>query len=182
MQASMLRMRFGNGNPGLADHVNAMIRLVDDNIQVVRNISAALRPAMLDLGIATALEWLGQEFVEKSGIPCEVRVMEQAGDMDERCATTLFRIVQESLNNVMRHAEAGRVVILLIRTGTHYRLKVTDDGKGFEPDRIPKKSLGLVGMRERVLMLDGDIRIASEPGRGTMLEVDIPVCRITTEQ
>lgn len=182
MQASMLRMRFGTDNPALIDHVNGMIQLVDDNIQVVRNISTALRPAMLDLGIVAALEWLAQEFEEYSGVPCDLRVMKQADDMEEHCATTLFRVVQESLNNVMRHAGAKRVAIQLVRTGAHYRLKVSDDGKGFDPDTVSKKSLGLVGMRERVLMLGGDIRIASEPGSGTALEVDIPVRQAAKEQ
>lgn len=175
MQMSMLRMQFGKDNPALLDHVNSMIRLVDDNIDVVRNISSSLRPAMLDLGIAMALEWLAREFAGHSSIPCDLRVAEQAAEMDEHCATTLFRVVQESLNNVMRHADARKVGIALLRTGTHYRLTVADDGKGFDPDRVPKKSLGLIGMRERVLMLGGEIRIFSTPGKGTTLQADIPV-------
>lgn len=177
MQASMLRMRFGTGNPALIEHVAEMIKLVDRNIQVVRDISSTLRPTVLDMGIVAALAWQVKKFVKYAGIPCDLDVRDKDIDMDEHCATTLFRVVQESLTNVARHAGASRVSISLRCSQTHYLLKVKDDGKGFDPDRLAKKTLGLLGMRERVATLGGDIRIASKPGKGTLLEVKIPAAR-----
>ncbi len=175
MQASMLRMQYGKDNPALADRLSGMVGLVDSNIQVVRNIASSLRPAVLDLGMAAGLEWLVDEFVKYSGIPCKLRRMKEKVDMDDRCATTLFRVVQESLTNVARHAAANQVHIALQRKDAGYRLKVRDNGEGFDPGTVSKKSLGLVGIRERVLMLGGWVRISSAPGKGTMVEAHIPM-------
>jgi signal transduction histidine kinase len=177
MQASMLRMRFGAGNAALAEHVGDMIRMVDRNIQVVRDIASSLRPTVLDMGIVVALEWQVNEFIKYSGIACDLDITKQGIAMDEHCATTLFRVVQESLTNVARHAGASRVSISLQCGQAHYQLKVKDDGKGFDPDRLEKKTLGLLGMRERVATLGGEIRISSKPGKGTVLEVKIPASR-----
>lgn len=174
MHASMLRMQFGKDNPALTAGLNGMIELVDRNIQAVRNISSSLRPTVLDMGMEAALEWLAEEFAKHNGIPCELELMEEKVEMEERCATALFRVVQESLTNVARHADASAVQVSLRREGAHYRLTVRDNGSGFDPGCIPKKSLGLIGMRERVLMLGGEIHIHSAPGKGCMVEVQIP--------
>jgi signal transduction histidine kinase len=94
--------------------------------------------------------------------------------LDDSSGTTIFRIVQESLTNVARHAAATRVTVTLDRYGDFCRVTVRDNGKGFDPREPRKTSLGLVGMRERVLMAGGDIDIDSAPGRGTVLVVRVP--------
>jgi PAS domain S-box-containing protein len=175
MHASMLRMQFGKDNPPLSDGLNGMIELVDRNIQAVRNISTSLRPAALDMGMEVALEWLVDDFTKYSGIPCKLELTPDKMEMTERCATALFRVTQESLTNIARHADASEVQVSLRREGGRYCLCVQDNGRGFNPERTPNKSLGLIGMRERVLMLGGEIRIDSAHGKGCRLEVQIPL-------
>ncbi|HSV35861.1 MAG TPA: PAS domain S-box protein [Ramlibacter sp.] len=175
MRASLLRVQFGAGNPALVDSIGQLTRLADRTIEVVRDAATSLRPAALDMGIVSALEWLVQEFKAHSGVACELRVPQEEIDLHEDCATAMFRIVQESLTNVARHAQATRVEISLHRHGDHHRLEVRDDGRGFDPG-VPKvKAIGLIGVRERVLMLGGDLVLSSAPGQGTVLEVRIPL-------
>lgn len=171
---SLIGLQFGVGNPALEDQTQHLIGLVDSTIKVVRDVVASLRPTVLDMGIVSALEWLVDEFIERSKIPCGLRV---AGEMplDERRATALFRIVQESLTNISRHAEASAVEIVLERNDTRYFLEVRDDGKGFEPCLRKNKSFGLVGIRERGLVLGGEADIVSAPGRGTTVKVNFPI-------
>ena len=174
MNVSLLRIRFGKDTPSLIEHVKTMTELVDRNIQVVRNVASSLRPAALDMGIQSALEWLVDEFVTHSDIPCELHMTEEKIELDEQSETAVFRVVQESLTNVARHAEASQVTVSLQRMGLHYQVMVSDDGKGFDSDRPRKTSLGLIGMRERVLMLGGEFQLDSKPGRGTAVVVRIP--------
>ena len=182
MNVSLLRVRFGADNPALMEHARNMTELVDRNIQVVRNVASALRPAALDMGVASALEWLAEQFTQHTGVACALRVAPEAGALEDDCAMVVFRVVQESLTNVARHAQASQVEVSLGRDERAYRLEVRDDGCGFDPQRIRKKTLGLVGMRERVLMLDGELGIVSAPNCGTTLSVGIPLreCRAAT--
>lgn len=175
MSVSLLRVRFGKEHPALMEHARNMTELVDRNIQVVRNVASTLRPAALDMGVPAALEWLVNEFVTHSGIPCELQVTAATVDLDDHRATAVFRVVQESLTNVARHARASRVKVSLQRMERYYQLEVHDNGCGFDPDCPSKKTLGLVGMRERILMLGGELSIASTPAQGTSLEARIPI-------
>ena len=175
MRASLLRVEFGAGNPALVDSIGQLTALVDRTIEVIRDAASALRPAALDMGIVSALEWLVQEFATHSGTACELCVAEEEVSLDEDCATAVFRIVQESLTNVVRHAQASRTEVVLRRRADHYQLQVRDDGQGFDPAVAKKKSFGLIGVRERVLMLGGELVLSSAPGQGTVLEVRIPV-------
>lgn len=174
MSVSLLRVRFGQDDPALTDHAKAMTELVDRNIRFVRNVSSSLRPAALDMGIQSALEWLVDEFAAHAGIACTLHIMDSDIALDDSSGTTIFRIVQESLTNVARHAAATRVRVTLDRYGDFCRVTVRDNGKGFDPRQPRKTSLGLIGMQERVLMAGGDIDIDSEPGRGTVLVVRVP--------
>lgn len=181
MDVSLLRIRFGQDNPQLAGQVQNIMERVDSTIQVVRNVAAKLRPAVLDMGIVSAMEWQAGEFTRRSGIRCSLDIGEEQVLLDEERATALFRIVQESLTNVARHAEAENVDISLRREGDDYLLEICDDGKGFEPAVLKKKTFGVMGMRERVLMLEGDMEIDSSPGGGTRIAVRIPVHRAVGE-
>ena len=175
MSVSLLRVRFGQDNPALTAHAKGMTELVDRNIQVVRNVAASLRPVALDMGIQPALEWLIDDFAGHAGIAATLLVEDDTIALDEDSETTVFRIVQESLTTVARHAGASQVTVTLDSTGEVCLVTVRDDGVGFNPTRVCKTSLGLLGMRERVWMVGGDIEIDSAPGRGTTVVVRVPL-------
>jgi signal transduction histidine kinase len=175
MGVSVIGIEFGEKNPALQGKVQRQVSLVDSTIKIVRNIVSALRPAALDMGMVPALEWLANEFSENTGIPCTLLVDEKTIVLDEKRATTFFRIVQESLTNIGRHAQASLVEIRLNRKDTQYLLEVRDNGKGFDPLQRKKNSFGLTGIRERAFMLDGSVDIVSAPGAGTTIQVQIPV-------
>jgi len=178
MGASTLRIRFGHDNPALAEHVQKILVLADKTMRVVRDVVASLRPAVLDAGLAAALEWLAEDFARNGHTTCCLRVPEDNLPLAEDRAVALFRIVQEALTNIVRHAEAKQVFITLAQKGDDCLLEVRDDGRGFDPVAIRKQSFGLAGMKERVLMLGGEIDVASSPGRGTSIQVRVPICQV----
>jgi len=175
MGASTLRIRFAQDNPVLDEQVRKILTLADQTMQVVRNVITSLRPAALDAGIAAALEWLAAEFSQGGQTTCCVSVPQEDLELAEDRAIALFRIVQEALTNITRHADAKQVFITLEQRGGDCLLEVRDDGRGFDPVAIRKKSFGLAGMKERVLMLAGEIDVASSPGDGTSIKVRIPI-------
>jgi PAS domain S-box-containing protein len=175
LELAGLRMRFGHDNPGVAERATSMLALVDSVIRVQRDLVSSLRPVVLDMGIGPALEWLVSEFVERSGVPCKLQMSETQLDLDPDQTTMVFRIVQESLTNVARHAQAGRVEVTLAEEPGGYSLTVRDDGKGFDPaaERDPK-SLGLIALQERAQMLGGRISIRSADNAGVSIAVTFP--------
>ena len=176
MDLSVLTIKFGEAAPQIREQVQELKGRVDAIIQVVRDVAAALRPAALDLGILAGLEWLVEEFQKRSGIRCTVSVAESDFALGEDRSIVLFRIVQESLTNVSRHASAGNVEILLDHDAERIRLDVQDDGVGFDVEAARrKKTFGLLGMQERVIMLRGELSIASTPGHGTRVSVSMPI-------
>jgi signal transduction histidine kinase len=177
MDIALLRVKFGIDNPDLVDQVKNILGQVDSTIQVVRDVAAKLRPSVLDLGIVAALEWQVAEFAKRSDIQFELSIVEQNIELDDERATAIFRIVQESLTNVTRHADARKVNILLNIQGADYLLEITDNGRGFESEKSGKRTYGLMGIRERVLMLGGSININSALGQGTQITVRIPIQR-----
>lgn len=182
MQISVLRLKFGKDHPALAEHAHSLSKMVDTTMQVVRRVVSSLRPPALDMGITSALEWLAEEFQRHSGVECRISVEEGEAVFDEKRAVALFRIVQESLTNVARHAHASLVEIALQRRDRCYCLEVRDNGQGFDPDLPRPKSFGLAGMRERVHALGGTLAIASRAGQGTVLRVHFPVDAIARQQ
>jgi signal transduction histidine kinase len=179
MGASTLRMRFGQDSPAVADDIQNLLVISDKTMQVVRNVVASLRPAVLDAGIVAALEWLCVEFSRSSHAVCHFCVPEEQEHMPlaEDGSIAFFRIVQEALTNVVRHAKAKHVFVTLDYSGENCVLDIRDDGKGFNPIASRRKSFGLAGMKERVSMLGGTIAIASSPGRGSAITVRVPVRR-----
>jgi signal transduction histidine kinase len=152
--------------------------LVDMADQSVRNIAEHLRPATLELGIIPAIKKLADEFRKHGGATCLLQLAEEPIDLDEDQTVTIFRIVQESLTNVTRHAEASRVEITLSQSTDDLIVEVRDDGKGFDPAYAAmRKSFGLLGMRERATVLGGSIDIISMPQQGTVVSVRIPMQR-----
>lgn len=171
----VLERRFGRDNPEMQGVVGTMLDHLGNTIAMARNIVSALHPAVLDAGIAVALEWLLQEFGKSAGIAHTLAVDEDVA-FDETQAMAIYRIVQESLTNVARHSGADLIVVSLMRDGAMYRLEISDNGRGFDVStpRNPK-SLGLIGMQERALMLGGRLDLTSAPGEGVLLSMDFPV-------
>ena len=174
-----LRGQLGSGPSAEAERrLRAMDGLLDQTLETTRRISATLRPAILDdLGLSAAIRWQAAEFTQRTGVPCEARLSEEGMAVGPAASLALFRILQEALTNVARHAQARRVHIELGREGESAVLVVADEGRGYAWDEISgKRSLGLVGMRERALALGGETTIAGEPGRGTTVKACIPAC------
>lgn len=159
------------------EKLDKMRVILDSTVAATRRIAADLRPLMLDdLGLVPAVEWLANNFSERHGIECRLMVENEDIDLPEPYATTVFRILQESLTNIAKHAEASYVEASLDYDGEEVRLSVQDDGKGFKPtDSRKPNSYGLLGLRERVHLVGGTVRIDSEPGRGTRIAVRIPI-------
>ncbi|HXE98395.1 MAG TPA: ATP-binding protein [Dongiaceae bacterium] len=149
----------------------------DQAVRIVRRISTELRPAILDdLGLTSAIEWHTQEFQKRTGIICEFHNGFDCGTLDLSRSTTLFRIIQESLTNIIRHAEASRVEITLSERGDELVATVSDNGKGITEQQIfDPQSLGLIGMRERACCLEGGVKFSRLPGGGTVVEVIMPL-------
>jgi PAS domain S-box-containing protein len=159
-----------------AARLDGMLGLLDASVAATRRIAADLRPLLLDdLGLAPAIDWLVQNFRQRSGVACALE-LDEALELQEPHATAVFRMVQESLANVAKHAQATQARVKVAREDGEILLVVEDDGVGFRPDDPRKpQSLGLVGLRERAYLLQGSVQVASEPGRGSRIEARIPV-------
>ena len=155
----------------------AMAALIDEAVMTVRRIATDLRPGVLDdLGLAAALEWQAQEFARRTGIECSLRAGADEDGLDPLVATAVFRIFQESLTNVVRHARATHVSGTLERRGADLVLEVQDDGIGITPAEVSDpRSIGLAGMRERAQLVGGRFSISSATGAGTTVRVQIPL-------
>jgi PAS domain S-box-containing protein len=154
------------------------IQLINDGVKAVRTICSGLRPGVLDdLGLAAAIEWQASEFASRNGIQCQISVPPVDLHLDGDRATATFRIFQECLTNVIRHAQAKSVHVSLCQEEESILLIVEDDGIGFhEPDLSNSLgSLGLLGMKERAQFCGGDVHISSSPGNGTTVTVRVPV-------
>jgi PAS domain S-box-containing protein len=183
LELSWLGGRLKEGRQPTADEVGAMRRLLDAAIASVRRIATELRPLILDdLGFGEAVAWQIAEFAKRSGLEIAVDLQAQALVKDDVLATALFRIVQESLTNVVRHAHASSVQVCLARDGADLVLKVCDNGVGMAGDSRAGTGIGLVSMRERATALGGKLRIAGVPGNGTTIEVTLPLGRAVLEE
>jgi signal transduction histidine kinase len=172
MALAMLAARLPDDQPALLEKANYLDDLVDRTIEAVHRISLDLRPTMLDLGIVAALEWQAREFEKQMGIACIFRCPEREILLDDDHATALFRIFQEALTNIAKHAGATRVTVSLRPQRAHLTLSICDNGRGIEAaDRLKPHSFGLRGMSERAKALGGTLSLSSAPGGGTMLTI-----------
>jgi len=161
-------------DPVLAQKAQYVDDLVDRTIDAVHRISLDLRPPMLDLGIVAALEWQAEEFARRSDVACVFRADDSDVALDPGQATALFRIAQEALTNIAKHAGASRATVDLRREGRHLVLAICDNGRGIAPaDRLKPRSFGLRGMSERARALGGTLDLAPASGGGTMVTVRI---------
>lgn len=179
LEISLLKGATGerNKNERIETIRRNMAELVERADQSVRSVAEHLRPASLGLGIAPVLKKLTDEFRKHSGISCVLQLMPEPIDLNEDQTVAIFRIVQESLTNVARHAGASCVEVSLSRSGSCLIVEVRDNGRGFDPwGATNKKSFGLIGMRERAAVLGGNIDIASGTGQtGTVVSVCLPI-------
>lgn len=175
LETSMCELAYAQLDPGLHERLNSMKRLIAQLFQLVRDVATALRPPILDAGIASAIEWQARRFEARTQIPCLVQVPDNLPALSDAKAIGLFRILQEALTNVMRHAQAHTVELTLALEGTNLRLSISDDGVGFIQAQGRTVSFGLVGMRERVLIMGGQLSLHSELGEGTTLSVTVPL-------
>jgi PAS domain S-box-containing protein len=160
--------------------IERCLKLVDETIQVVRRIATELRPGILDdLGLGAAVEWAAEEFHSRTGIKCRVRLPEADIALDSERATALFRILQETMTNVARHANATEVEVTLAETNGSLSMRIHDNGRGISDDDLAEsRSLGILGMRERALLLGGRLTINGSPAKGTTVKVRVPAMRL----
>ncbi|NWC46059.1 transporter substrate-binding domain-containing protein [Pseudomonas edaphica] len=175
LETSMCELAYAQLDPGLTERLNSMKRLIAQLFQLVRDVATALRPPILDAGIASAIEWQARRFEARTHIPCLVQVPDNLPALSDAKAIGLFRILQEALTNVMRHAQAHTVELTLTVESADLRLTISDDGVGFVENPGRPVSFGVVGMRERVLMMGGQLSLHGELGEGTTLSVTVPL-------
>ena len=175
MDLAWLASRLPPKNREMLKRIRSTKELADSIIQSIRRISTELRPAVLDLGLAAAVEWQVQEFQARSGIECTVRLLTREV-VASNASTAMFRIFQETLTNVARHAKATRAEVVLEKQRDRLVLLIRDNGRGFDQaDPSLSQSLGLLGMRERAAILGGQVNISSAPGKGTTVAAWIPL-------
>jgi len=172
MALAMMAARLPADQPALLDKANYLDDLVDRTIEAVHRISLDLRPTMLDLGIVAALEWQAREFEKQMGIACVFRGPGEDIVLDDDHTAALFRVFQEALTNIAKHAHATRVTVMLRREQDELTLSICDNGRGIAPaDRLKPQSFGLRGMSERAKALGGTLALSAAPGGGTMVTI-----------
>jgi signal transduction histidine kinase len=176
IETEILAERTKRGHGHLHRRASNTLQQIDATIKSVRQIINDLRPTVLDLGLAAAVEWQVNQFQRRTGIICEVQTDGQEIALSDHCATAFFRILQESLTNIVRHANATEVTVELGVEDGWLSLAVRDNGRGLPPGGHNKNgSFGLVGIEERILILGGSCALYSEPGGGTTVLVSAPV-------
>jgi len=170
----LLGGELGAVDPAIEARLVELRQRCGDIVGSLRRIVTQLRPAVLDdFGLPAAIEWQAGDFARRTGIAVRVEVDESI-ELDDQSASTVFRIFQEALTNVARHAGAGEVRAALRHTRRAIELDVRDDGRGFDQGITGKRSFGLLGMRERASALGGELEIESSPGRGTRILLRVP--------
>ena len=177
LDLGFIRDRLPRAEKDMRSKIRSMTKLIDSTIRSVQKISTDLRPTLLDnLGLGAAVEWAVRDFQIRTRLRCTASVDPPDLKLDQERSTAFFRIVQEALTNVLRHAQATRVHVRLAKQDAVVVLEVRDNGIGISHERIADpKSIGLTGMRERVLPWRGSVAISGKPGEGTEVVVIIPV-------
>lgn len=163
-------------DPDIATRLAAIDQMIIGTVDATRRICEELRPGMLDdLGFEAAISSYAKNFTRQFGVPCDLLLDSEDYALDKLLSTSIFRIVQESLTNIARHAQASHAMVALQTRDDDLLLTIADDGRGMPAELTgERKTYGMLGMRERVNMLGGQIAIDSAPGRGTHIEVSIP--------
>jgi signal transduction histidine kinase len=177
--ANLSNLMRNKEEPALSKKADEIKRLLEESISVVRNMALLLRPSMLDdLGLVPALQWQAREASKRSGIWVKVAAEEVSDELTEDHKTCIYRIVQEALHNIVKHANARNVTITVTQEPERLLLSIQDDGRGFNPPQ--ERGMGLIGMEERVSALGGRLVVESALGEGTMLRVALPLPQVVT--
>ena len=176
LDIAWMKRRLPNDH-AMIEQCGSILMRIDQSLNAGRRIATELRPSVLDqLGLAAALEWQGQEFGVRMGIEVAMDIVVDGRTIPDQMGTAAFRILQESLTNIARHALATRVEVRLMQTATAFTLEIADNGIGFSPQRLEgTSSLGVLGMRERALACGGDFSITCGSGQGTTVLLRVPL-------
>jgi two-component system, NarL family, sensor histidine kinase UhpB len=176
MDLSWLQSHHTNETSQRAERLHAMQKVLDSTVVATRRIASDLRPLMLDdLGLVAALEWLSQDFTRRTTVHCNLSLADGVAEVDSRVQSAIYRAVQECLTNISRHAQASQVDIDLQVHLPTVKLEVRDNGIGMQDQaRTKSGSFGLIGMRERVYILGGQVTIYSKLGEGTRVTIELP--------
>jgi signal transduction histidine kinase len=179
MDIMWLAKRLAGTEAQLVEKTETMRRLIDSTMHLIRRISTGLRPEILDdMGLVAAIGWQAKEFQKRMGMRCRIKLPEDQAVPDKELSTAVFRIFQEILTNIARHAKASSVNVQLSIADDFLKLKVADDGIGISESQIRGHgSLGLLGMQERAQLFGGEVSIRGASGRGTTVSVTIPMSR-----
>lgn len=177
IQISLLSNKLREDQSYLKEKIESASRVIDRTVESVQRISAKLRPGILDdLGLIPAIEWQAQDFQESTGINCRLSLLKEEVEMDQEKSTAIFRIFQEALTNVARHASADMIYVGMRTEEKNLVLEIEDNGRGITREQLhDSRSLGLLGMRERAYILGGTVIITGKPGMGTSVKVSMPV-------
>jgi PAS domain S-box-containing protein len=177
MDVAWCKARVAGGQGDFLARIERMETLLKSTVSATRRIAADLRPLMLDdLGLVPAVEWLVENFTQHTGVPCRLAIGRRELELDSARSNAVFRVVQESLTNIAKHARAGHAEVAIAVEDEQLIVRVRDDGVGFVA-QAPRKpnSFGLVGLRERAAILKGTASITTAVGGGTMIEVRLPM-------
>jgi signal transduction histidine kinase len=172
-----LAKQLDNDQQPLLKKIDSMSRLIDSTVQLVRRIATGMRPEILDeMGLVAAIGWQAKEFQKRMGIRCRLKLPAAPPVLDGELSTAVFRIFQEILTNIARHARASSVSVNFQVSNDRLGLEVTDDGIGISDTAVhAREALGLLGMQERAQLFGGEVSFQGTPGRGTTVSVSIPV-------
>jgi PAS domain S-box-containing protein len=176
MDVSWLNKKVASPDETVREKMKSLLSMLDETVKTVRRISSELRPSLLDdLGLTAAMEWQLTEFEKRSGIHSRFIQSGEEVLLSDSVKTALFRIFQESLTNVARHSAAEHIRVSFVQEDDQLVLSIEDDGKGFDKQQVAdKRTLGILGMKERTSMIDGTYEIVSAPGKGTVVTVKVP--------
>jgi signal transduction histidine kinase len=176
IETDMLATRTRHRHPRLHTRAKSTLAQIDSTIKSVRHIINDLRPNVLDLGLNAAVEWQIAQFRQRSGMVCELIEHQTDIHIDDRCATAFFRVLQESLSNILQHAHASLVRVELRQSGGMLSMTISDNGVGMRAGSYNKTgSFGLVGIEERISLLGGISSISASPNGGTIVSISVPV-------
>jgi PAS domain S-box-containing protein len=182
MDLSWLKNHLGTPSPQIEERTRDMDETLDSMVHTVRRISSELMPALLDLGLVPAVEWQLEQFQKRSGIRTQVRIQPTEVDLNKRTATAVFRVVQEALTNIARHADANAVDFSMDLCDGELQLSILDNGRGITREQIKSlSSFGLTGMRERIHHIGGILEIEQMTTGGTCVSVRLPIERLSDQ-
>jgi signal transduction histidine kinase len=179
METSLLQHELHGQKKSLA-RVDEMRQLIESMFKSVRSIAGNLRPSTLDLGLVPAIEWLAGDFEKRWQVDCALDIDPRDIQASDAYATAVFRVIQESLTNVARHAQASRVSISLQQSPDGMHLEIHDNGCGFDNGKERTSGFGMIGMRERVLELGGVLRVQTALAHGTTIFIDLPLAEVSS--